>query len=169
MEGSMKILALDLGSITGFASGVDDKILKSDTRNWIGRDKWFSNESFANYFNWLHPIVKNYDKVIVERPNSHMPGFHAVRVAFGMYGVLQAVCGGWQKEIIPVSATEIKKFWTKDGRADKEAMVSHAIMRGYQPKDHNEADAIAIYHYYQEVLRGKSDSFQDGAKDSEED
>lgn len=165
----MKILALDLGSITGFASGVDDKILKSDTRNWIGREKWFSNESFANFFNWIHPIVKNYDKVIVEMPNSHMPGFHAVRVAFGMYGVLQAVCGGWNKEIIPVRATEIKKFWTGDGRADKEAMVSHAVMRGYQPKDHNEADAIAIYHYYQEVLRGKSDSFQNSTPDSEED
>lgn len=165
----MKLLALDLGSITGFASGVDDKILKSDTRNWIGRDKWFSNESFANFFNWIHPIVKNYDKVIVERPNSHMPGFHAVRVAFGMYGVLQAVCGGWQKEIIPVSATEIKKFWTGDGRADKEAMVSHAVMRGFKPKDHNEADAIAIYHYYQEVLRGKSESYVANDSEGEED
>jgi Holliday junction resolvasome RuvABC endonuclease subunit len=164
----MKLLALDLGSITGYASGQDGQILKSDTRNWILKDKWFSNESFADFFNWLHPIVRNYDKVIVERPNSHMPGFHAVRVAFGMYGVLQAVCGGWRKEIIPVSATEVKLFWAGHGRAHKEDMVEACLKRGYMPKDHNEADARAIYTFYWEVLRGKADKQEQPEPDQED-
>ena len=43
------------------------------------------------------------------------------------------------------SATEIKKFATGKGNANKEAMIEAAKELGYNPKDDNEADAIHIY------------------------
>lgn len=165
----MKILALDLGSTTGFVSGIDEKVLKHDSRNWIQKSKYFSNESFLEFFHWLYPIAKNYNKIIVERPNAHMPSFHALRVLFGMYGIVQTVCAAWKIEMIHVGATEIKAFWAGNGRALKEDMVAQAVTRGFTVKDHNEADALAIYHYYQEVLRGKSEQFIDPAEQDKED
>lgn len=162
----MKILALDLGSTLGFATGINDKITSHDSKEfWLKQDKEhgngrsFSNESFANFFNWVHGISRHVDIIVCEKPNVYGTGnfssFHAMRVLFGMYGIVQAVAGGWHKSLIPVSATTIKKFWTEDGRADKKEMLVHAAKRGYSLKDHNECDAIAIYHYYWEVLRAK--------------
>lgn len=160
----MKILALDLGSTTGFASGSNEKITGHGTREWMVKDsehggRFFSNESFAQFFNWLHPLGKHIDLIVCEKPNVYGTGgfssFHANRVLFGMYGIVQAVAGGWQKALIPVSATSVKKFWTEDGRADKNKMLLHAAKRNLAITNHNECDAVAIYHYYWEVLRGK--------------
>lgn len=171
----MKILALDLGSNMGFASGLNEKITKHGVHDFSKRvdndskATAFSNESFASFFNWLHPLVKHVDTVVCEKPNVYGTGkfssFHAMRVLFGMYGIVQAVCGGWEKALIPVSATTIKKFWTDDGRADKNKMILHAANRGFSLKDHNECDAIAIYTYYQEVLRGRP---KDDTEDNED-
>lgn len=155
----MKILALDLGSNTGYASGMDEKILRYDAKNWIQKSRYFSNESFLDFFHWLYPIAKNYNKIVVERPNASMPGFHSLRVLFGMYGIVQMVCAAWKIEMIHVGATEVKKFWTGQGNALKQNMVAEANKRGYKTDDHNVCDAIAIYTYYMEVLRGKSEQF----------
>ena len=43
------------------------------------------------------------------------------------------------------SASEIKKFATGKGNANKQAMVDAAIALGYDPEDDNEADAIHLY------------------------
>jgi hypothetical protein len=160
----VKILALDLGTNMGFASGINQSIKNHGFRDFTRKvDKGsnetaFSNESFSTFFNWLHPLVGHIDILVCEKPNVYGTGkfssFHAMRVLFGMYGIVQAVAGGYQKPLIPVSATTIKKFWTQDGRADKNKMIVHAARRGYVLKDHNECDAIAIYTYYWEVLHG---------------
>lgn len=165
----MKILALDLGSNTGYVSGMDENILKYDAKNWIHKSKYFSNEAFLDFFHWLYPVAKNYNKIVVERPNMGMPGFHSYRVLFGMYGIVQMVCAAWKIEMIHVGATEIKKFWTGNGHALKQDMVGEAKKRGFKTDDHNVADALAIYTYYMEVLRGKSDQFNDTFEDNQND
>lgn len=165
----MKILSLDLGSTTGFASGIDEKVLKFDSKNWIHKSKYFTNESFLEFFHWLYPVAKNYNKIVVERPNMHMPGFHSLRVLFGMYGIVQMTCAAWNIEMIHVGATEVKKFWTGSGKAMKEDMVAEAVKRGYKTNEHNQADALAIYTYYVEVLRGKSEQYVAEGEANQED
>jgi Holliday junction resolvasome RuvABC endonuclease subunit len=43
---------------------------------------------------------------------------------------------------VPVGT--IKRFITGKGNADKQAVIDAVRARGFQPKDDNEADAIAI-------------------------
>lgn len=164
----MKILALDLGSNTGYVTGIDEKILKYEGKNWIHKTKTFTNESFLEFFHWLYPLAKNFNKIVVERPNGGME-FHPNRVLFGMYGIVQMVCASWNIEMTHVGATEVKKFWTGSGKALKQDMVGEAHKRGFSTNDHNVADALAIYTYYMEVLRGKSEHFaEEGVSDSED-
>lgn len=153
----MKIIALDLGSKTGYATGINEKVMSHGVKFFKDeKEKHFSNESFVQFRKWLISGAKNVHKIVVEKPNVGFPGFEAYRVMFGMYGVVQEVCGLCNVEMIPVSATGIKKFWTNDGRADKSLMVFQTQVKGYREvTDHNESDAIAAYHYYFDFLRSK--------------
>jgi hypothetical protein len=149
----VKLISLDLGTKTGFATGINGEIKSHGFKFWQ-HDKHFSNESFVNFRKWLLTGAKNVHKIIVEKPNGGLPGFEAYRVLFGMYGIVQEVCGICQIDLISLSATGIKKYWTGDGRADKARMVLQTQVKGFRDVvDHNESDAIAAYHYYYEKIR----------------
>jgi Holliday junction resolvasome RuvABC endonuclease subunit len=43
----------------------------------------------------------------------------------------------------------IKKYWTRNGNADKKQMVARTQSFGYiDVKDHNESDAIAMLYFH---------------------
>lgn len=44
------------------------------------------------------------------------------------------------------SASEIKKYATGKGNANKELIISAAVELGFKPIDDNEADAIHLYN-----------------------
>lgn len=163
----MKILSLDLGSNMGYATGINERISTHANKDWTRKvdkdseETAFSNESFAAFSRWLNPIVYKVGVVVCEKPNVYGTGkfssYHAMRVLFGMYGIVQAACGEAGVSLIPVSATSVKKFWTGNGRAKKSDMIHASTGHGFKSiLDHNECDAIAIYKYYWEELRGQS-------------
>lgn len=82
-------------------------------------------------------------------------GFHknAIIVAAEMVGVLKDLCHELNMDMSCYSATEIKKFATGKGNANKEAMIAAAVKLGYTPRDDNEADAIFIYKLAQKDLK----------------
>ena len=81
--------------------------------------------------------------IAYERP----AGMHkaSIMVASEMVGVLKYLCIEKGIELACYSATEIKKFATDKGNANKEQMIEAAKKLGYNPKDDNEADAIHLY------------------------
>ncbi len=171
----MKILSLDLGSTMGWSVGINENITKHGFIDWSRKTepdsnaKSFTNESFSGFLRWVHNFSIHVDMIVCEKPNVYGTGkfssFHAMRVLFGMYGIVQATAGTRRISLIPVSATSIKKFWTEKGKASKAEMLQAALKRGFKTiEDHNECDAVAIYTYYWEVLRGKSD--EDNAGES---
>ena len=74
-------------------------------------------------------------------------------VASEMIGVLKELCVEKGVEYSTYSASEIKKFATGKGNANKQAMVDSAIALGYAPQDDNEADAIHLYRLASEELK----------------
>lgn len=74
-------------------------------------------------------------------------GMHksSIMVASEMVGVLKDLCIEKDIALACYSASEIKKFATGKGNANKKAMVDAAIALGYDPEDDNEADAIHLY------------------------
>lgn len=73
---------------------------------------------------------------------------HAGTDAAHVYGGLMATLQSWAElrgipyEGVPVGT--IKKHATGKGNANKDAMIAAARARGFDPKDDNEADALAL-------------------------
>jgi crossover junction endodeoxyribonuclease RuvC len=142
------LLALDLGTTTGFAI----RDLKSSL---VLSGRWeFKNSRYEGggmrYLRFRRELEKLYggapiSVVAFEEVRRHA-GTDAAHVYGGLLATLTAFCeeNSIPYEGIPVGT--IKRFWTGKGNASKEQMIEAAVRHGYEPIDDNEADAIAILH-----------------------
>ena len=158
----MRIISLDLASTTGFAygdsTGPADYSGSIDLR--VGGK--MNGESFCGFFEWLDDIIQSelmiYGEPITiayERPSSR-PMWHTLRIHHGLAGIIQMLEGHYKGQVVctNVPPKSIKKFFTGKGNADKELMLVTAREQYPDCVDDNEADAIALYHFYQEVYNG---------------
>ncbi len=141
------ILALDLGTLTGFAYGPNPVVFGT----W--KLKPLPTEDPAVRFILLQAELSGVQReisggintVYYEKVQRHI-GTYAAHV----YGGLEASLGMWcvdnyiPYEGVPVGT--IKKNWTGKGNASKVEMIDEAIRRGYNVRNDNEADALAILH-----------------------
>ena len=136
----MNILALDIATKTGWkthtSSGTWD--LKPNRGESEGMRVVRFKAKVAEMIN-----MESINLVVYERPS----GFHkaSIMVASEMVGVLKELCITKHIDLACYSATEIKKYATGKGNANKDAMVQAAVDKGYKPIDDNEADAIHLY------------------------
>lgn len=137
----MNILALDLGSATGWAIRDRNGLITS------GRDK-FSESGKTNGRKWMNFRTRlagfeNIDVVYYEDVKRHLSTLSAH--AFGGFlAHLELWCEVRKIPLIGVGVGTVKKNFTGNGHANKEDMVAEAKKRGYNPACDNQADAIAI-------------------------
>lgn len=137
----MNILALDVATKTGFCTKTahghwDFKVLRDES----------SGMRLVRFKSKLKELVRleEIEVVVFERSQ----GFHqnAVIVQSELHGCLKLFCEENKIEYRAFSPSEIKKFATGKGNANKELMIKAAKERfGYMGNDDNEADAIHIY------------------------
>lgn len=146
----MNILALDLGTTTGWAlrttTGYElgkplDGIV-SGTMNFKPQRFEGGGMRFVRFRRWLGELVP-VDAVYFEEVRRHA-GVDAAHAYGGFLAHLTAWCEerGIPYQGVPVGT--IKKAWTGRGNADKAAMIAEARSRGFTVADDNEADAIAL-------------------------
>lgn len=149
------ILCLDLGTKTGWAiRGVDGHIF-SGTVNFQPRRFESLGMRYLRFKQWLTEMQSTaggIDAVYFEAVQRHV-GTYAGHVYGGLLGILTAWCEQYQipYEGIPVST--IKKATTGKGNASKEEIIQAMCIKGHEPKDDNEADALAILY----LVKGKED------------
>lgn len=140
------ILALDLGTHTGWALQDHDGIIVSGIEEFRA-DRWQGGGMrFLRFKHWLTETkasVGLIDAILFEEVRAHS-GVDAAHVYGGMLGILTAWCEhhGIAYEGVPVGT--IKRFITGKGNASKEAVIAAVTARGYHPSDDNEADALAL-------------------------
>lgn len=142
------ILALDLGTTTGFAWSAAKGSIVSGTWNlrpakYEGGGMRFLR--FRGELNLMHASAP-IDQVVFEAVRRHI-GTDAAHVYGGLMGELSSWCEERKIPYEGVAVGTIKLFWTGKGNAPKEMMIAEARKRGYEPTDDNEADAIAILHW----------------------
>ncbi len=151
------ILALDLGTSTGWAIRGHDALITSGTVS-LRRPGRFDGGGmrYLRFTNWLTEIDRLSGPIAAiwfEEVRRHV-GTDAAHV----YGGLMATLTAWAElrgipyQGVPVGT--IKRHATGKGNADKDAMVAAARARGFSPADDNEADAIAILHWAIETNGG---------------
>ena len=145
-RGSTIVLALDLGTRTGWALHDRDGSIVSGTEEFRA-DRWQGGGMrFLRFKHWLtetKAAVANIDAVFFEEVRAHA-GVDAAHVYGGLLGILTAWCEhhGIAYEGVPVGT--IKRFIAGKGNAGKQAVIAAVTARGFLPSDDNEADALAI-------------------------
>ncbi|MFC7706231.1 hypothetical protein ACFQXB_18835 [Plastorhodobacter daqingensis] len=150
------MLALDLGTTTGWALHGIDGLITSGTASFRPGRFDGGGMRYLRFTNWLTEIDRLSGPIAAiwfEEVRRHV-GTDAAHV----YGGLMATLTAWSElrgvpyEGVPVGT--IKRHATGKGNANKDAMMAAARARGFSPADDNEADAIAILLWALETRGG---------------
>ena len=146
IEPARTILALDLGTTTGWALRGHDGLITSGTASFKPGRYDGGGMRYLRFTNWLTELDRlsgPIEAIYFEEVRRHV-GTDAAHV----HGGLLAVLTSWAElRGVPyqgVAVGTIKKYATGRGNANKDAMIDAARARGFSPADDNEADAIAI-------------------------
>lgn len=145
----MSILALDLGTKLGYAIRSDSGAIVSGTIDFSNRRYEGGGMRYLKFERWLEEThqAAPIKEVVFEEVRRHL-STDSSHVYGGLLGILTAFC---EKKGIPyqgVSIGTIKKHATGKGNAGKPEMIAAARSRGFDPKDDNTADAIALLFYH---------------------
>jgi len=139
------ILALDLGTKTGYAVRKRDGKVVHGTMSFAPRASWSAGQRWLRFRSWLGEVLDLHQvhKIVVEHVS-----FHAgVRDAhcYGAFRALVEMAADTRRiELVGTNVQTIKRHWTGKGGADKAAMIEQARIRGFRPETDNDADALAI-------------------------
>lgn len=143
------ILALDLGTTTGWALQHLDGSIISGTESFKPQRFEGGGMRFLRFKRWLNELLSAshcINAVYFEEVRRHA-GVDAAHAYGGFMGQLTAWCEYQNIPYQGVPVGTIKKHATGKGNAGKEEIVAAMKARGYQPDDDNEADALALLHW----------------------
>jgi hypothetical protein len=151
-----KVLALDLGTTTGWAMLCTGKVVSGSQSfkpqrfdgggmRYLRFSRWLAE--LCDEANWLgeygeegKPVP---ERIVYEEVRRHA-GVDAAHAYGGFLSHLQSFCEEREIPYEGVPVGSIKKHVTGRGNASKEQMVEAVRRLGYLPVDDNEADAIAL-------------------------
>jgi hypothetical protein len=140
------ILALDLGSTTGWALRNGRCRILHSTAEFRPTRFEGGGMRYLRFERWLDDTLKiagGIDAVYFEEVRRHL-GTDASHIYGGFLATLTAWC---EQQGIPYSGVPVgtwKRHACGKGNADKQAVIAAIRERGFEPADDNEADAIAI-------------------------
>jgi len=143
------ILALDLGTHTGWALHQLDDTITSGTESFKPHRFEGGGMRFLRFKQWLNELLAasvHINAVYFEEVRRHA-GVDAAHAYGGFMGHLTAWCEHHNIPYQGVPVGTIKKHATGKGNAGKSEMIVAAKARGHTPVDDNEADALALLHW----------------------
>ncbi len=143
---NVAILALDLGTLTGWALRSQDGIIISGVGDFKPQRFEGGGMRYLRFRRWLAELKSSADGLdtIYFEEVRHHAGVDAAHAYGGFLAQLTAWC---EQHTIPyqgVPVGTIKKHATGKGNANKADMVAAMRARGFHPADDNEADALAL-------------------------
>ena len=143
------ILALDLGTTTGWALRAPDGLITSGTVSFRPSRYDGGGMRYLRFTNWLTELDRLSGPIAaiwyeeVRR--------HAGTDASHIYGGLMATLTAWgELRGVPYEGVPIgtwKRSVCGKGNARKQDVIDTMRARGFRPADDNEADALAILHW----------------------
>lgn len=144
----MNVLAIDPASLLGWAERHDGRI-RSGVEKFHDPHFDGAGARFLRFRHWLESRPRP-DAIFYEAVMAHN-GTLAAHCYGGFASVIQSFGEVNKIPYLGISVGTIKKSWTGKGVATKQEMIETARLRGFDPKDDNEADALAILHYALEM------------------
>nr|WP_184047360.1 hypothetical protein [Roseospira visakhapatnamensis] len=148
-SGPGAILALDLGTHTGWALARGDGSIVSGTEQFR-QDRWSGGGMpYLRFRHWLGEVAETsggLGLVTFEEVRAHA-GTAAAHAYGGFLATLTAWAEGVSVPYEGVPVGTIKRFATGKGNASKAAVIEAMRRAGFAPKDDNEADALALLRW----------------------
>ncbi|MDA1101752.1 MAG: hypothetical protein O2967_22560 [Proteobacteria bacterium] len=142
----MTVLALDLGTTTGWALRTMDRQIVSGSHDFRPRRFEGGGMRFLRFTDWLVELAMHAHgirRIYFEEVRRHA-GTDAAHIYGGFLGSLSSWCEEHEIPYEGVPVGTIKRHATGKGNANKDAMITAARSRGFDPIDDNEADALAL-------------------------
>jgi len=143
------ILALDLGTTTGWALRTPDGAITSGSQSFRPQRFEGGGMRFLRFKRWLTELkahADGIDSLHFEEVRRHV-STDAAHVYGGFLATLTSWCEHHQIPYQGVPVGTIKKHATGKGNASKDEMITAMRRLGHVPTDDNEADALAILHW----------------------
>ena len=143
------ILALDLGTTTGWALASRDGLLNGGSESFKTTRFEGGGLRYLRFKRWLTDIKQcadGIDLVVYEEVRNHK-GVDAAHIYGGFMAHLTAWCEHHQIPYQGVPVGTIKKHATGKGNAGKGDVIASVTARGHAPVDDNEADALALLYW----------------------
>lgn len=144
----MTILALDLGTTTGWALRSVDAQITSGSQSFKPRRFEGGGMRYLRFKAWLDEIKSmsgSIDAIYFEEVRRHA-GVDAAHAYGGFLATLTAWCEHNKIAYQGVPVGTIKKHATGKGNANKEQMIDAIRKKGHDVSDDNEADALALLY-----------------------
>lgn len=143
----MSILALDLGTKTGWAVSTAHSGIISGTHKNRTSAKDHKGVVWNRFYYFLDAMNDRHQiSLIVYEDVMNHAGVLAAHAYGGYLAILEKFAADKLITIEGVGVGTIKKHATGRGNAKKEEMIAAMTAKGYNPSDDNEADALALLH-----------------------
>lgn len=150
-----RILALDLMTVLGWACRADDGAVLYGTHDFKGKGTEGAGMRFLRFRNWLVNMKTDVrpTQIFFEEVRGFPPKNKGRdrKIYTSFETTLTTFCEEHEIPYQGVSPGTIKKYATGNGGAKKEAVITAIEKLGYEPDDSNQADAIALLLYSEEV------------------
>ncbi|MGE0424949.1 MAG: hypothetical protein AB7O88_22010 [Reyranellaceae bacterium] len=140
------LLALDLGTTTGYAIRARDGAIASGTVSLRPSRYDGGGIRYLRFRTWLEAVADEaagIGAIYFEEVRRHL-STDAAHVHGGLLATLTSWCEQRSIAYQGVPVGTIKRHVTGKGNADKAAVMAAVRARGFNPADDNEADALAI-------------------------
>lgn len=145
------MLALDLGTKTGWARRDEAGRVTSGTLD-LGK---LAKKRGVTRYRVLLDFLMGYGggprlipgDLVAFEDVAFMVSVRQAHVYGGLRAIVETAACDTGAVCVPVPVATIKKHATGSGKADKAAMIRAARRAGHEPKDDNEADALALLDY----------------------
>ena len=152
----LAILALDLGTATGWALAMADGGIVSGTMSFRPGRYEGGGIRYLRFRLWLNELARRTGQI--ETVYFEEVRRHAGTDAAHIYGGFLAHLSSWcEAEMVAYQGVPVgtwKRFIAGKGNADKPAVIAAVRARGFNPADDNEADALAILLWAMETQGG---------------
>ena len=144
----MRILSLDQATVAGWAV-VEDTGAVVASGVWKLADAKRTGESrgmrYIRFRHQLKAAIEEYRPAMLCHEQTLLRGGAATEIANGLKALILEAAAERNLEVSCVHTSELKKWATGNGRAEKPEMIKAAAsLSGRSPRDDNEADAILI-------------------------
>jgi crossover junction endodeoxyribonuclease RuvC len=158
-----RVLALDLSSHTGWATdapGGGDKPLSGVVD--LPMDGEELGRAFNSFRLWFcdavtvhKPEILAFEAPLMPRGGNFMTSEQTVRFLIGLAAHAEELGHAWQLETYEVNVQTVKKFFAGTGHATKADMVARCNQIGWPVRNHNAADALAVFAFVKSSLDPK--------------